>query len=291
MYAVCKRVLQTDKGKAHTQRSFLKSVKIHPQVYPLLHWLFRTLIFGNLFILGMGSWLAFHLCPKKVAAILLAFPSMWAMPWHSRSLQMIHRRSASVLPSALSLSLGSKTCKLIHLVGIHFLLWSYIMILSPKFHLIQVARILLYLPLKKKRPSHLNSLHSTFQTPLDVPSSWSPRRWSNISCLYYWGHWGARCLTPCIAMLNGSSFVAQSMMINMRKFSHTKRSSITFASRMMMGPNFGLINAHEDPLKPSDPSYKGSKFNVMINRKMGRLSLNPSIIAADDPVTCAIYAR
>ena len=55
---------------------------------------------------------------------------------------------------------------------------------------------------------------------------------------------------------------------------------------------FRRIIAHEGPLQPSDPSYKGSKFNVMIEWENGEVTSEPlSIIAADDPVTCAIYAK
>ena len=62
-----------------------------------------------------------------------------------------------------------------------------------------------------------------------------------------------------------------------------------------MGPKlwkFRCILAHEGLLKPSDPSYKGSKYNVMIEWENGEITSEPlTIIAADDPVTCAIYAK
>ncbi len=55
---------------------------------------------------------------------------------------------------------------------------------------------------------------------------------------------------------------------------------------------FRCIIAHEGPLKPSDPSYKGSKYNVMIKLGNGEVTSEPlTIIAADNPVTCAIYAK
>ena len=55
---------------------------------------------------------------------------------------------------------------------------------------------------------------------------------------------------------------------------------------------FKRITAHEGPLKSSDPHYKGSAWNVMIEWENGEITTEPlSIIAADDPVTCAIYAR
>jgi len=55
---------------------------------------------------------------------------------------------------------------------------------------------------------------------------------------------------------------------------------------------FRCILAHEGPLKPSDPSYKGSKYNVMIEWENGEVTSEPlTIIATDDPVTCTIYAK
>ncbi len=55
---------------------------------------------------------------------------------------------------------------------------------------------------------------------------------------------------------------------------------------------FRHITAHEGPLKPSDPTYKGSKYNIMIEWESGEITSKPlTIIAADDPVTCEIYAK
>ena len=55
---------------------------------------------------------------------------------------------------------------------------------------------------------------------------------------------------------------------------------------------FKHIMAHEGPLDKSSPSYQGSKYNVMIEWENGEITTEPlSIIAADDPVSCAIYAR
>ena len=54
----------------------------------------------------------------------------------------------------------------------------------------------------------------------------------------------------------------------------------------------GRITAHEGPLQPIHPDYKGSKYNVMIEWETGEITAEPlSIIAADDPVTSAIYAK
>jgi hypothetical protein len=55
---------------------------------------------------------------------------------------------------------------------------------------------------------------------------------------------------------------------------------------------FSRIDAHEGPLKPTDRTYKGSKFNVMIQWENGETTTEPlRLIAADNPVMCAIYAR
>jgi len=55
---------------------------------------------------------------------------------------------------------------------------------------------------------------------------------------------------------------------------------------------FRRIVAHEGPLKPKHPNYKGSTYNVMIEWENGEITSEPlSVIAADDPVTCALYAK
>ena len=55
---------------------------------------------------------------------------------------------------------------------------------------------------------------------------------------------------------------------------------------------FRAILAHQDPLLASDPDWKGSKYNVQVEWETGEITFEPlSIIAADDPVTCAAYAK
>jgi len=55
---------------------------------------------------------------------------------------------------------------------------------------------------------------------------------------------------------------------------------------------FKDIVAHEGPLLPTDPSYKGSSYNVMVAWEDGSKTYEPlSGIAADSPVVCAIYAQ
>ena len=55
---------------------------------------------------------------------------------------------------------------------------------------------------------------------------------------------------------------------------------------------FKSITAHEGPLSKSDENYKGSRFNVLVNWESGESTYEPlHIIAADDPVSCAIYAK
>ena len=53
---------------------------------------------------------------------------------------------------------------------------------------------------------------------------------------------------------------------------------------------FKRITAHEGPLRQDHPNYNGSLYNIMIEWENGEITSEPlSVIAADDPVTCAIY--
>ena len=55
---------------------------------------------------------------------------------------------------------------------------------------------------------------------------------------------------------------------------------------------FKSITGHQGPLSKSDPAYKGSRFNVLVNWETGESTYEPlHIVAADDPVTCAIYGK
>jgi hypothetical protein len=55
---------------------------------------------------------------------------------------------------------------------------------------------------------------------------------------------------------------------------------------------FKRIIGHQGPLDKSHKDYKGSNYNVQIEWENGEITFEPlSIIAADDPVTCAIYAH
>ena len=54
---------------------------------------------------------------------------------------------------------------------------------------------------------------------------------------------------------------------------------------------FRSIIGHQGPLAESDPDWKGSKYNVQEEWETGEITIEPlSVIAADDPVTCAAYA-
>jgi len=56
--------------------------------------------------------------------------------------------------------------------------------------------------------------------------------------------------------------------------------------------HFHHIIKHDGPLNRSNPDWKGSLWNVAIEWENGEITIEPlSIIGADDPVTCAIYAR
>ena len=55
---------------------------------------------------------------------------------------------------------------------------------------------------------------------------------------------------------------------------------------------FRTIIGHQGPLLASDPDWKGSKYNVQVEWETGEITFESlSIIAADDPVTCAADAK
>ena len=55
---------------------------------------------------------------------------------------------------------------------------------------------------------------------------------------------------------------------------------------------YRAITGHQGPLSPQDENYKGSKYNVMVEWETGEITDESlSLIAADDPVTCAEYAK
>jgi hypothetical protein len=55
---------------------------------------------------------------------------------------------------------------------------------------------------------------------------------------------------------------------------------------------FKRIVGHEGPLTKAHAMWKGSKYNVRIEWENGEITDEPlTTIAADDPVTCAIYAK
>ena len=55
---------------------------------------------------------------------------------------------------------------------------------------------------------------------------------------------------------------------------------------------FRTIIGHQGPLLASDPDWIGNKYNVQVEWETGEITFEPlSIIAADDPVTCAAYAK
>ena len=55
---------------------------------------------------------------------------------------------------------------------------------------------------------------------------------------------------------------------------------------------FKRISGHQGPLKSTDKDYNGSSFNVRVEWDNGEMTYEPlSIIAADDPVSCAVYTK
>jgi hypothetical protein len=52
-----------------------------------------------------------------------------------------------------------------------------------------------------------------------------------------------------------------------------------------------VIIGHEGPFRTSDPEYKGSRYNVLVEWENGEITSEPlNIFGKDDPVTCAVYA-
>ena len=53
-----------------------------------------------------------------------------------------------------------------------------------------------------------------------------------------------------------------------------------------------IHSGHQGPLLASDPDWKESQYNVQVEWETGEITFEPlSIIAADDPVICAAYAK
>ena len=49
---------------------------------------------------------------------------------------------------------------------------------------------------------------------------------------------------------------------------------------------------HHGPLKPIDLNWNGYKYNVLVDWETGEMPYEPlSVLTADDPVTCATYAK
>jgi hypothetical protein len=56
--------------------------------------------------------------------------------------------------------------------------------------------------------------------------------------------------------------------------------------------NFKHIVGDEGPFRASNPEYKGSRYNVLIELENGEITSKPlNIFGKDDPVTCAFYAH
>ena len=55
---------------------------------------------------------------------------------------------------------------------------------------------------------------------------------------------------------------------------------------------FVHISGHQGPLKSVDKDYNGLPYNIRVEWANGETTYEPlSIIAADDPVSCAVYAK
>ena len=55
---------------------------------------------------------------------------------------------------------------------------------------------------------------------------------------------------------------------------------------------FRALIDHQGSLKATDPKWKGYKYDILGEWKIGEKTFEPlSVLAADDPVTCATYAK
>ena len=55
---------------------------------------------------------------------------------------------------------------------------------------------------------------------------------------------------------------------------------------------FKDITAHQGPMNRNHPDYKGSSYNIRVEWENGEITYEPlDIIAKDDPVSCAMYAK
>ena len=55
---------------------------------------------------------------------------------------------------------------------------------------------------------------------------------------------------------------------------------------------FRAIKAHQGPILPTDPDYKGSRYNVQVEWDTEEITYETlSIISRDEPVTCSVYAK
>ena len=49
---------------------------------------------------------------------------------------------------------------------------------------------------------------------------------------------------------------------------------------------------HQGPLKATDPNWKGCKYNILVDWETTEKTYEHiSVLAADDPVICATYAK
>ncbi|KAG7338517.1 reverse transcriptase RNA-dependent DNA polymerase [Nitzschia inconspicua] len=75
----------------------------------------------------------------------------------------------------------------------------------------------------------------------------------------------------------------------------TYNQVLDYLNRDMENPvlwKYKRIVSHQGPLKQGDKDYKGSAWNVLLEWETGEVTAEPlNIIAKDDPITCAIYAK
>jgi len=141
---------------------------------------------------------------------------------------------------------------------------------------------------------HLACTLSICGTLSDIPSFLMSKLIDNAT--------GQKLWNASLIMRNGTrptpstfTFVALSMMTSM-KISSFYNELMDYIQKNAENDktlwHFKHISGHQEPLRPGDPHYAGAKYNVQVEWETGKLTYEPlDIIAADDPITGAVYAR
>ncbi len=95
--------------------------------------------------------------------------------------------------------------------------------------------------------------------------------------------------TKILFLLKSDKTAAEELITYNEVLEHLERSELEEGDQFW---SVKEIIGHHGPLKPDAKDYKGSSYNVQVKRETGEVRYEPlSLIAKDDPVTCAVYAK